>query len=428
MTLQFSRTLPLPAIPTEKPGDGKTDGTRRDIRPAPAPMERPRPRKPRSPLIYAAGAAVLGLCLLGFIGERYMIPRSAPSVTVTAGAFQPEISGPGVLDATDMANVGSSVQGVISRLTVDRNSTVMAGDLVAEITAGDLEAQRNAAAASQQAAEKATEARAADLSRSESVLDNARRTLTRQTALLRSGVSTQASFEAAEASLRQAEADRAGALSALRQAEAQAISARASAAAAQAAFEKSIIHAPISGIVIARSLNLGDVVTPTSPIITIADPQSIVLSARFDEGVIADIAAGQRAMVGFGNTDAAQFPGTVRRVSREVDQETREFTVDIALQRLPPNWAIGQRGRVTVALAARSGVLSVPAPAIVRRDGHAGVWVVENGRARWRAIDTGAIGKGWIEVVRGLADGEAVLLHPANVYERMPVASQEGRS
>lgn len=152
------------------------------------------------------------------------------------------------------------------------------------------------------------------------------------------------------------------------------------------------------------------------------------MSARFDESVIARLEPGQIATIRFGGNGEALYRGTVRRIAREVDQETREFTVDIAPVRLPPNWALGQRATVVIDLGDVQDVLAVPAASIARRDGHAGVWVESDGRAVWRPVDLGRIGGAEVEVLSGLAAGDTILLSPERAFTGMKIASREDAS
>lgn len=398
------------------------------LRPTPPAFQRPPSRQQRfDKTVLMGGAVTLVVCAV-LLGLRYAVPRTVDLHRVVSARFKPELSGPGVLDATIRANVGSSFQGVISALPVDRNDVVNKGDLIAEIGAADLKAGHDSALASRQAARKAVEATAADVTRMRATLENARQTLARQGELLRSGVGTQSAHEGAQTTVRQAEADLAKASSALLQAEAQDAAAVANVAASQALLDKSVIRAPIDGVVVSRSLNPGDVASSSSVIVTIVDPASIVLSARFDESVIARLEPGQTATIRFGGNGEALYRGTVRRIAREVDQETREFTVDIALVRLPPNWALGQRGTVVIDLGDVQDVLAVPAASIARRDGHAGVWVESDGRAVWRSVDLGRIGGADVEVLRGLAAGDTILVSPERAFTGMKIASREGAS
>ncbi len=371
----------------------------------------------------AAGTALL--LALAFLGQRYLLPRSAAVLTVGRGAFRPEITGPGSLDALDKAAVSSSLQGVITVLNVDRNDPVRAGQILAEVNAQDLRAEVRAAESSLEAARKAVEAARSDRAHAEAVLANARATLQRQRKLLRSGTTSRASLDAAEATALQAEADHAKAEHLIQQSLAEQAALEATLEARRALLEEAMIRAPIDGLVTERSLNLGDLVSPGSTILEIADPASLVLTARFDESAIASVGVGQPARVRF-VSEPRSIVGRVRRLSRKVDSETREFTADIALQALPTNWALGQRGTAAIAVGAEVEVVALPLTAIGRRDGRPGVWLVEQGRAVWRALELGGSAEGRVAVLQGLEGGERLLAEPAGAYRFMPVSAAGG--
>lgn len=367
-----------------------------------------------------AGAAIL-------LSIRYLVPKPAELMPAGQGFFQAELKGPGTLDAINKANVSSSLQGVITALHVDRNDVLRKGEIIAEISADELKAQLSVSRASQEAARKAVEASYADSRRAEATLANARSTLAREKQLQSTGATSRSALEAAQTAVQQGEADLSKAQSSIRQAEAQEAEAAATVEMNQAQLDKSVIKAPIDGIVVTRDLNLGDVVSPGTAIVELVDPSSIVLTARFDESAIASLSQGQDVKITFNSQGELPIDGKVLRIGREVDTETREFTVDITPQRLPSNWAIGQRGTAVIALEGRSDVISVPASAIVRKDGHPGVWAVAEGRAAWQPVELGSIGGNLVEVRSGLNKGDVVMTAPKRVYAFMPVARAESR-
>jgi HlyD family secretion protein len=135
----------------------------------------------------------------------------------------------------------------------------------------------------------------------------------------------------------------------------------------------------------------------------------------------------QDVKITFSSQDEVLIDGKVRRIGRQVDTETREFTVDITPQRLSTNWAIGQRGLAVITLEGRANVISVPGAAIVRRDGHPGVWTVARGRTLWRPVELGSIGGNRVEVRSGLNKGDVIMADPKQAYAFMPVAHSESR-
>lgn len=428
----------VPRQRTGEPGDEKTVSQTPLTSIAPIgdrPPEAPKPesavRPPSAPRRPGRTVALLAVGLLAvtaiLLSIRYLVPKPAELMSVGPDFFQAEIKGPGTLDAINKAKVSSSLQGVITALHVDRNDVLRRGEIIAEISAEDLRAQLGVARASQEAARKAVEASYADSRRAEATLANARSTLAREIELQRTGASSRSVLEAAQTAVQQGEADLSKAQSFIRQAEAQEAEAAATVEMNQAQLDKSVIRAPIDGVVVARNLNLGDVVSPGTAIVELVDPSSIVLTARFDESVTASVSQGQDVTITFNSQDETPIDGKVRRIGREVDTETREFTVDITTQRLPANWAIGQRGLATIALSGRSDVISVPGAAIVRNDGHPGVWTVARGRAALQPVELGSIGGSRVEVRNGLSRGDVIMTDPKRVYAFMPVAQSESR-
>ncbi len=131
---------------------------------------------------------------------------------------------------------------------------------------------------------------------------------------------------------------------------------------------------------------------------------------------------GQTARLVFSGPQGGEIEGVVRRLGREVDTETREFVVDIAPRTLPRNWAMGQRGTAILGLGRRDDVLTVPVGAVVRRGADAGVYVLRDGRAFWRAVRTGGLGDTEVEVHSGLAAGDVILTRPEGAYPGMRVS------
>ncbi|MCF3936067.1 efflux RND transporter periplasmic adaptor subunit [Acuticoccus sp. M5D2P5] len=377
-----------------------------------------RPRRPKRTL----GALLVVLLLVGgaVAGVRYGLPRTAEHYPILPGMLAVELSGPATLDAINQTDVAATSAGRIIRLPVDRNDVVKAGDVIAVIKSDDLERQVAAAQASVESADRGVDEAKAQQTRAEAALQNAQESHDRLQKLVASGTVTQASYDAGLATLRQATADLTAAKAAVARAEAEHRAAISQADLQQTYLDDAVVRAPIPGVVVSRARNLGDVVSAGAPIVTIVDPGSIVMSARFDESAIASIEPGQSASLVFPSRPGTPIAGHVLRLGRKVDNETREFSADIRPDTLPPNWAIGQRGRVVVTVATKPGVLAAPTETLTRRDGQAGVWVAEGGRAHWQPVTLGAVGDGRVEVISGLHPGETVLKR-ARLFEGMRI-------
>ena len=170
-----------------------------------------------------------------------------------------------------------------------------------------------------------------------------------------------------------------------------------------------MIRAPFEGLITRRHREPGDVLVPGSPVFSLIATGELWISAWVDETEMARLAPGEGARVVFRSLPAGDFRGTVSRLGAEVDRETREFIVDVRVSELPKNWAIGQRAEVYIEVGRVEDAVVVPSRLIERRAGAPGVFVLEAGRARWRAVVLGLSGRGIVEVKEGLEAGVQVL-------------------
>jgi HlyD family secretion protein len=104
-----------------------------------------------------------------------------------------------------------------------------------------------------------------------------------------------------------------------------------------------------------------------------------------------------------------RYTGEVARLGREADRETREFVVDVRVKELRENWTIGQRAEVFIETGRKTGVLLVPAQCVQWQENKAGVFIQDQGRARWRAVTLGLRGSREVEAVEGLFASEQVV-------------------
>jgi membrane fusion protein (multidrug efflux system) len=109
-------------------------------------------------------------------------------------------------------------------------------------------------------------------------------------------------------------------------------------------------------------------------------------------------------------------------VQRRVDAATQLVEVRIPIS-APPAWlVVGARVRVRGVTAAREHATLVPSGALLHHGMQAGVFVVADGRARWRDVTLGARADGIIEVTAGVTSGERVATAGrSSLEDEMPV-------
>jgi HlyD family secretion protein len=211
---------------------------------------------------------------------------------------------------------------------------------------------------------------------------------------------------------------------ALEAAESQADRARFAAARSVARDETRLadlrLESPFDGIVVRKHREVGDVVAPGMPLYTVASLKKLWVRAWVDETSLGALRVGQPVGVELRSAAGVVHPGRVDRIGKQSDRQTHELLVDVEVLGLPEPFALGQKADVWIATDRRDDVVRVPRGFCDARAG--GCLVERAGRATRAAVELGLVGRGFVEVVRGLAPGDTVLRPP-----RADAELEEGR-
>ncbi|MDE3245298.1 MAG: efflux RND transporter periplasmic adaptor subunit [Acidobacteriota bacterium] len=265
--------------------------------------------------------------------------RMAP---IQRGNLQQRISASGTLSGLIQVTVGSQVSGTISNLYVDYNSQVKQGQPIAQI-------DTTVYAATVQDAK-------ANVSKAETAVADAQRQLARSKRLFADKLISQAELDAA-----QVVADRgAGDLS----------SAKATLQKAQANLSYCTITAPVAGVVVSRSIDVGQTVAAsfsTPNLFVIAqDLTKMKVEASIDEADIGQVKEGQKALFTVDSYPETQFHGRVNQVRLEpvIVQNVVNYKVVVQVANDDLKLRPGMTANVTIQTLSREDVLKVPTAAL----------------------------------------------------------------
>lgn len=183
--------------------------------------------------------------------------------------------------------------------------------------------------------------------------------------------------------------------------------ARAAEWAARAQLDQMTLNAGISGIVLKREVEPGDLATPGKELFQLGDPARARVTATVDERDITRVRPGQQALLSTDALPNTVVRGHIREITPGGDPGQRAFRVRIGLDgaiSLP----FGLTLEVNIVTRRHEHAVLVPAAAI--SEGRA--WLVKDGRARQRQVRTGIAGADKVEVVSGLAAGDTVIVNP----------------
>jgi len=363
-------------------------------------------------------AAVLLLIAAVVIFAVYQMkfrPLPVLAHSVSQGEIIAEVMGTGTLEARVKTTVSPRIQERLAEVLADQGDRVKAGQLLARLDDAEARQQVAIAESSLAAARQTLERVRADLARSEAVLTQAGLNQKRLANLASTQAVSQSDADKASEALAVAEADMKRSQAAISEAEAQTVVAEKNLLFRRELLAFTEIKAPYDGLIIRRDRDPGDIVVPGASLMQIISRDEIWISAWVDETAMPALAPDQAARILFRSEPARGYPGKVARLGREADRETREFLVDVRVDELPPNWAIGQRAEVFIETARQADVLLLPAGFLMWKDGRAGVYVHSGGKARWREVTPGQRGRELLSITSGLKAGEQVLKAPANM-------------
>lgn len=343
--------------------------------------------------------------------------------TVATGEIRGEVMGTGTLEARVKTTISPRIQERLAEVFVDQGDAVKRGQLLARLDDAELKQQVAIAEAALVSARATVERVRADEARASAVLQQAQLDHKRVADLVATKIATQSDFDKAVESLRVAEADLKRSQAAIVEAQSQVFTAEKNLLYRREQMAFTEIRSPYDGLITRRDRDPGGVVVPGGSLLQLIATNEIWISAWVDETAMSSLATAQPARVVFRSEPAKSFAGEVARLGREADRETREFVVDVRVKELPLNWTVGQRAEVFVETGRKSGVVLVPQSFVLWRDGKAGAFVNDHGKARWRDLTPGLRGLKDLEVTQGLSAGEQIVKPPQG--QKQPLASGE---
>jgi len=275
---------------------------------------------------------------------------------VTRGPVSEIVNATGDVSAIVTVNVGSQVSGIIDKLLVDFNSPVKKGQLLATLDPRLLQAQLEIAGASLESA-------VANVEKAQAAYDDSVRIAARTVDLRKTGLVAQADVDTATATRDGSKA----ALSAAKAAVSQAKAAR-DMAATNLAFTR--ITSPIDGIVVSRSVDVGQTVAaafqaPTLFLIA-NDLTKMQILANIDEADVGKVHEGLQAKFTVDAYPGETFTGAISQVRQAPNTIQNVVTYQGVISAPNPDRKLrqGMTASVTVTTAHKDEALRVPNAAL----------------------------------------------------------------
>ena len=301
-------------------------------------------KKPSRSVIILVVLALVSAC--GVVAYRqFYAPASEPQYrtqTVEKGEVKQIVSANGTINPVTLVNVGTQVSGTVKKLYVDFNSKVEKGQVLLELDDALLAAQKKQSQANVQSAVASLELAAANEARVRSLFS--------QEYVSRQELDT--------------------AVQAKKAAAAQLQLTRAAVEKDQANLAYTVIRSPVAGVVVDRSVDVGQTVaaslqTPT--LFKIAqDLAKMQIDASFAEADIGNIRVGQKVRFTVDAFAGRNFKGEVRQIRLSPTIQSNVVTYDVVVNVDNPEQILmpGMTAYVSIAVEERKDALLVPNAAL----------------------------------------------------------------
>jgi HlyD family secretion protein len=300
------------------------------------------------------------LLISGIAGFFYL--KRTPDVSyktskIERGMIVATVAATGNLSAVTTVQVGTQVSGTIQKLYVDYNSRVKKGQAIAEIDPSLFNASIEQSQGNFLSAE-------ANLQKAKVTLTDTERTVNRNKKLLADGIISQSDYDVAETAWQSARTS-------VKAAEGSVTQTRGSLMQSKTNLHYSVIRSPVDGVVISRSVDVGQTVaasfqTPT--LFTIAqDLTKMQIEVSVDEADISRIQLDQKASFTVDSYPEQSFRGKVVQIRNApiINQNVVTYITVVNVDNTDLKLKPGMTANVSIEVARKEDVLKLP-PAALR--------------------------------------------------------------
>jgi RND family efflux transporter MFP subunit len=355
-------------------------------------------------------------------------PRQVKTTTISTQPLTRSITVTGTLAAEDQVSLAFKVAGRVEQVHVDLGSLVREGQVVASLSPTDFELRvRQAEAALIQArvrlglspegeSDTVDAENTALVRQRRAVVQDARLNRDRMKTFVERGISAKATLDSAEAALEVAEGQYQDALEEIRNRQGILVQRRSEVELARQQLQDTLLRAPLDGAVRERQVAVGEYRAPGTPVMTIVRTHPLRLKLAVPERDTAALQPGLMVRVTV-EGDTRRHDARLERIGAAIDEANRTLPIEAVVPNPDAVLRPGQFATAEIIVNARDSALVVPRDAIITFAGVQKVLVIRDGRAHEQRIRTGRRDGERIEVLDGVASGDAVIREPGNLVD-----------
>ncbi len=360
-------------------------------------------------------SALLLIIVAGFFAFRWWQGPLLPSYRISSMPLVQTVVATGRVVAVSNTDIGSEISGVVLERRVAEGEQVAAGDLLLVLSSDDVAAQVRQAEAELAELISSTRPQAVvDLTNAEVALAQADRNVERRREL--AAISAISDEEMEQAIQAQAQARnnlenarlRANALSS-GGVEEDLLSARI--AALQAQLNKAQVRSKVSGTILTRNVEVGDLVQPGQSLFTIALDGKTEIRVPLDERNLSRLALQQPAVAIADAYPDKPFPVRISFIAPSIDPQRGTVEVRLSVDPVPDFLRQDMTVSVNIETDQRAKALVIPNDALANvKEDSAEVLLLRDGQVQRQRVRLGLRGLSASEVLSGLSAGDEILV------------------
>ena len=360
-------------------------------------------------------SALLLIIVAGFFAFRWWQGPLLPSYRISSMPLVQTVVATGRVVAVSNTDIGSEISGVVLERRVAEGEQVAAGDLLLVLSSDDVADQVRQAEAELAELISSTRPQAAvDLANAEVALAQADRNVERRREL--AAISAISDEEMEQAIQAQAQARNNVENARLR---ANALSSggveedllRARIAALQAQLNKAQVHSKVSGTILTRNVEVGDLVQPGQSLFTIALDGKTEIRVPLDERNLSRLALPQPAVAIADAYPDKPFPVRISFIAPSIDPQRGTVEVRLSVDPVPDFLRQDMTVSVNIETDQRAKALVIPNDALANvKEDSAEVLLLRDGQVQRQRVRLGLCGLSASEVLSGLSAGDEILV------------------
>ncbi len=172
------------------------------------------------------------------------------------------------------------------------------------------------------------------------------------------------------------------------------------------------IRSPAAGVVAEVDVNVGDLISPSTALMTVIDPDPMWLQAQVNENDMAQVKVGQTATVTPSGYPDMSIPGKVTQIDlhAQIQSNVSVFTTTIEVPNKDGKLLWGMNADAEISVLSLNNVLTLPVAAVKTANGASTVTILDGGQQVSWDVQTGATDGTKTQIVAGLDEGTEVVI------------------